>query len=70
MDDLELKPCPFCGGRPTYNYDASMEPVGVYCVKCHAIIRFVRIRVKGDHEPFSVALEKIAEAWNRRAENG
>lgn len=69
MDEISLKPCPYCGGKVDYHIDASMEPVGVYCAKCHAIIRFTRIRTKGNHESFGVVMGKIAEAWNRRAKN-
>ena len=63
-----LKPCPFCGGaKISHVYNIEMEPDGIICHDCHIIVRFPRIHVKGG-ERFEVAMNKMAEAWNRRAE--
>ena len=61
----ELKPCPFCGGKVTYAYNAELEPYGVQCIRCHAIVTFYRVKMK---KTFGEAMEKLAEAWNRREE--
>ena len=63
----ELKPCPFCGNKVDYNYDASLEPIGVFCVRCKAVIRFTRIKPMGKRTAGSV-MDDITEAWNRRDE--
>lgn len=64
---IELKPCPFCGGEAYLKYsDIAMvaEWVGVRCKKCNA---------GGGKKDASVeycAVEKAAEFWNRRVDNG
>lgn len=66
---IGLRPCPFCGnGAPQYTHDIDGDVSGVQCTACHVIVRFPHIRTKGNREPFGVAMEKIAEAWNERAE--
>ena len=58
MDNqIELKPCPFCGGEATFmRYSAGS--IGAGCRKC-AIMFFV---LNGNEL-------KAAEAWNRRSDN-
>lgn len=58
----ELKPCPFCGGKPTVVNDDQMIWFYISClnVRCP-------ITVQGEwHSDF----EKAKEEWNRRAEDG
>ena len=63
----DLKPCPFCGESRAYPaYNIEMEPDGIVCPICHIIIRFPRIKVRGG-EKFEIAINKMAEVWNRRA---
>ena len=64
----ELKPCPFCGGKVQYNIDLWLEPIGVFCPACHAVIRFTRIRM--GNRTAGAAMDEIKDAWNRRTENG
>ena len=62
----KLKPCPFCGSNEIrYVYNVEMEPDGITCPVCHIVLRFPRIHVKGG-ERFEVAMNKMADAWNRR----
>ena len=65
MSDRDLKPCPFCGRKVTFGYDANLEPYGIICPCCHAETIFYRIKVKKG-EKFEVAMKQMAEAWNRR----
>ena len=62
-DLIELKPCPFCGGKawsfqndPLHKNDEAFYVYGVLC-DCGASILKNR-------------MEDAIEAWNRRAENG
>lgn len=38
-----LKPCPFCGGRASVNYDMNLEPNAIYCRTCKAFVRWSNI---------------------------
>lgn len=64
----ELKPCPFCGGKVTYNHDISAEIVGIYCQKCKAHVKFIGIRPKMT-DTFGKTMEQYAEKWNRRVQD-
>lgn len=61
----ELKPCPFCGYKVQYNYNADFEPAGIVCMNCHTMTKFMRIEVKPS-EKFEIAMDKMADTWNRR----
>lgn len=66
--EYDLKPCPFCGySKIHFACDFDGTPSGIVCHNCHIIIRYSRIHTKGS-EPFGVAMGKMAEAWNRRAQ--
>ena len=58
---IELTPCPFCGGEARLFVD---DGVRVLCNKCHASSE---ILVDSEYYKTS-AVEKVIEAWNRRAE--
>ena len=65
MNGLELKPCPFCGGRA---YLFVGDGIRVFCVQCGASSKVLRDmqtanRVAGN------ATKSVIEAWNRRANN-
>ncbi len=64
----ELKPCPFCGEKVRFTYNIEFEPDGIMCATCHTVMRFIRIRAKSG-EKFEVAMNKMAEIWNRRAKD-
>ena len=58
---VELKPCPFCGGEARLFVD---DGVRVLCNKCRA-----SSKILVDSECYETrAVEKVIEAWNRRAE--
>ena len=63
---IELKTCPFCGGKVQFTYNIAFEPDSIACFGCHIFVKYPRIRVKGG-EKYEVALGKMAEAWNRRS---
>ena len=65
--ETELKSCPHCGMDVQYTYNIDLEPDGIMCPKCHTVMRFIRISVKPG-EQFIIAMSKMAEIWNRRAE--
>lgn len=56
-NEIELKPCPFCGAKVGY-YQGFML-TGIHCAKCGAVVSFVGSEKK----------DKAAQAWNRRATN-
>ena len=62
---VELKSCPFCGGKALLNHDyAGIGASYIQCEKCGVeSIRFLR--------SFEIASdEKAVEFWNRRADDG
>ncbi|MBO1748920.1 Lar family restriction alleviation protein [Stenotrophomonas indicatrix] len=59
MSEIELKACPFCGGKPEqHNY--VVEAV-VHCTSCCAVIRRVHAR------DVDTGIDETASAWNTRA---
>ncbi len=50
------------------NYACNIEcvPHGVYCNACKYVMSYSNIKKLKLHEPFAVAMEQIAEHWNRR----
>lgn len=59
---IELKPCPFCGGKARLFVS---NGVRVLCPKCGAT---TRILVDGERGGTS-AVEDVIKAWNRRKNN-
>lgn len=63
MEEIELKPCPFCGGAAKLILHNSIG--GVRCPECGVLgACFMDKFTQGD------GLQKAVEAWNRRADNG
>ena len=58
---IELKPCPFCGGKARLFVG---DGVRVICSKCYAGTRIQRDSVERE----SNSVETVVEAWNRRAD--
>lgn len=62
MNEIKLKPCPFCGGSGTLVINCIYS--FVKCIQCGAEGSTVKVSAE------YCADEKAAEAWNRRADNG
>lgn len=60
---IELKPCPFCGGKAKLIYIGFMSVVK--CQKCGAFGEVVP-----DYYEQGDGKTEAIEAWNRRADNG
>ena len=61
MDELDLKPCPFCGGQP-YVKIGMMQLRFFKCNHCGAVVSF--------DSDFTNRRPDIAyKLWNRRAED-
>lgn len=60
---IELKPCPFCGGKARLFVNGGVR---VICPKCYASTRILTDEMEYE----SNAVETVIEAWNRRADNG
>ena len=79
MAEIELKPCPFCGGEAYIeSYD---RLINIGCLKCRFHLHFDGILTTVPHgNPVNAlsavpeyintrAYEEAAEAWNRRADD-
>lgn len=65
MKQIELKPCPFCGGKArftTKTFDCIAETAVVYCEVCGAQTEEVSASVH------YCAEEKAASLWNTRVD--
>lgn len=62
MADKDLKPCPFCGGSVRFDevYSYFRDHV-IYCDSCDIVFTL---------DDCTTTAEEIAEAWNRRVDNG
>lgn len=61
MQGIELKPCPFCGGKAVVFVN---DGVRVLCVKCNAQTRSLVDNVALIDS--TSAVESVVAAWNRR----
>lgn len=61
MDEIKLKPCPFCGGEALINKAGNL-----YVAKCAATNNCLVHPWVGRYDNKAEAIE----AWNRRADNG
>ena len=62
MNDYELKPCPFCGGKAHLDHEGIPLRSFVSCIECHAST--ARIASAAYH----CSDDLVIEAWNKRAE--
>lgn len=63
MDEVKLKPCPFCGGEAVLKRDR----MGKYCAKCTNCGCMTTFQFGFGDE--AVSKKKATDIWNRRAEN-
>ncbi len=61
---IELKPCPFCGGEAAYKELSGGSHIMVKCAECGIGTEAFRNHI------YYCAADKVAEVWNRRADNG
>jgi Lar family restriction alleviation protein len=59
-EPLELKPCPFCGGKAAI-CENFCHAVAAVCKNCNARTQSYEASTE------FAAVEKVAEVWNRRA---
>lgn len=60
MDEIKLKPCPFCGGKAAAIWNGASNERN-YCVRCWEC---------GAETSVYKSEKEAKEAWNRRADNG
>ncbi len=58
MEQVELKACPFCGGKAEIRVACTSRNHYVRCIRCRAI------------GPKSTYRDESAAIWNRRVNNG
>lgn len=62
MGAIELKPCPFCGGKPFFDIVYFSNGVLEHCIACTDCDGVFIVAYKDTDE------NDLAEAWNRRAD--
>lgn len=71
MDEIKLKPCPFCGSKMVlsnlYSWEANADNYAnfVYCQKCKASGPVI---TGNEVESGECRWDKAREAWNGRAQ--
>lgn len=66
MDEIKLKPCPFCRGnaeiKRCVGFGFGIERAYVECTRCKARTKMI------DHSLNYCANDKVTELWNNREE--
>ncbi len=76
MNNIELKPCPFCGEKPITTVKAVCEKgtdyirFKVHCYKCRAEQYVDILSGSSNFKEVEKAKQEVAEVWNRRVGNG
>ena len=62
MANIDLKPCPFCGGNVRFDklYSYFRDHV-IYCDRCDIVFTL---------DDCTASDDEIARVWNRRVDNG
>ena len=63
MNEIELKPCPFCGSKAVIHIENGIR---VICTECGATSKCL-VDGYSQGRPTGGALKAVVEAWNRRA---
>ena len=67
MSEMELKPCPFCGGKAQYiergNQHVGISQTEIKCRRCNTKQTHKWIRLKYD---FDYVRKTTVDGWNRR----
>lgn len=63
MQEIELKPCPFCGKQAKIKVNASTMNASVVCEECCVAMKK---NYKGNKRIEKVLIELMADDWNRR----
>lgn len=79
---IELKPCPFCGGKAMFYVAANSShgtwrgfSFGIYCSKCDLAATTTKYKIEvelssdGEILPTTDERALAAEIWNRRVDN-
>lgn len=62
MANIDLKPCPFCGGNVRFEKAYSyFHDTVIYCDRCDIVFMM---------DDYDASDDDVARAWNRRADNG
>ena len=62
MNDLKIKPCPFCGGKAELGKKQEDRGIYIFCTICDACTT-IFVPIKDD------PTELVIDRWNRRASN-
>ena len=67
---MELKPCPFCGGKANLLFYTHYSGIKSWTVRCEnkCAVTCGHVDEKGKWHP--TPQKKAIEAWNRRVNNG
>ena len=73
---MQVKTCPFCGGRPYIERSQrgfingeSTKVCFVRCQKCNARSERINVKDYGHTSKSLDAVEKVVESWNRRSDS-
>jgi len=66
MKDMELKPCPFCGGQETLEHEENYDAHSFWWIECDDCSCKLGDYEQGLYED-NPGKERLINDWNRRA---